>query len=124
MADESQTPEIDFNHLNQYVAGDADLTREIFGMFQHQVEMWLRMLKVDADDDTWATTSHSIKGSARAVGAMELGLLCERAETLIGAGRRPGSREVALQNIEFRVSKVITEIQRWEHRDKLNSMRS
>jgi len=93
-------------------------------MFQHQVDMWLRMLTADADDDMWASVTHSLKGSARAVGAVALADLCERSEELIGDGRRPGGREVAVQNIEFRVSKVIAEIQRWEYRDKLNAMRS
>lgn len=116
--------EIDFDHLNQYVGGDKDLTREVFGMFKHQVDMWARMLSVDADDDSWAAATHSLKGSARAVGAMGLALACERAEDLVGDDRRPGGRDVAVQTIEFRISKVVAEIQRWEYRDKLNSMRS
>jgi len=128
MENESQNSEteaeIDFDHLNQYVGGDADLTREVFGMFQHQVDMWGRMLNADADDDTWASVTHTLKGSALAVGANGLAKICEKAEDLIGDGRRPGGREVAVQNIEFRISKVITEIQRWEYRDKLKSMRS
>lgn len=122
-SDDNQA-EIDFDHLNQYVGGDLDLTREVFGMFQHQVDMWARMLTVDADDEIWASTAHSLKGTARAVGAMALGDLCERAEELIGDGRRPGGREVAVQNIEFRISKVTAEIQRWEYQYKLNAMRS
>ncbi len=124
METESQNSEIDFDHLNQYVGADADLTREVFGMFQHQVDMWARMLTIDADDEIWSSVTHSLKGSARAVGAMGLADLCERAEDLIGDMRRPGGREVAVQNIEFRISKVIAEIQRWEYRDKLNAMRS
>jgi len=116
--------EIDFDHLNQYVSNDSELTREVFSMFQHQVELWGRMLTVDAEDDIWASVTHSLKGSALAVGATGLAELCERAEILVGDGRRPGGREVAVQNIEFRISKVIAEIQRWEYRDKLNAMRS
>ncbi|MEP1230627.1 MAG: Hpt domain-containing protein [Litorimonas sp.] len=124
MNDESHAPEIDFEHLNQYVSGDRDLTREVFGMFKHQVDMWARMLTADADDETWASITHSLKGSARAVGATALADLCERSESLVGDGRRPGGREVAVQNIEFRISRVIAEIQRWEYRDKLAGMRT
>jgi len=117
-ADDSET-EIDFNHLNQYVGGDAALTQEIFGLFQHQVEMWGRALTSDADDDVWASVTHSLKGSALAVGAVQLGELCAQAEALVGAGNRPGLRDISVQNIEFRISRVIAEIKRWEYRQMI-----
>ena len=81
----TDSPEIDFAHLNQYVDGDPELTREVFGLFRNQVEMWGRGLTADADDDMWANVTHSLKGSARAVGAIGLAEACEKAE---GAGRR------------------------------------
>jgi len=115
--------EIDFDHLNQYVGGDAELTAEVFGLFKHQVEMWGRALVVDADDDTWESVTHSLRGTSLAVGATKLATLCENAEELIGENNRPGGREVALQNIEFRISRTIAEIQRWEYRQTLNKMR-
>ena len=115
--------EIDFDHLNQYVGGDPDLTAEIFGMFQQQVEMWGRMLTVDADDETWESVTHSLKGSARAVGAMKLAALCEKAEGLSGQGNRPGLREKAVQDIEHRVYLATAQIQRWEYKRKLDNIR-
>ena len=119
---ESET-EIDFGHLNLYVQGDIDLTREVFGLFKHQTEMWGRALTSDADDDTWASVVHSLKGSARAVGARALAERCERAEGLIGEKRSAGARQVAVQDIEFRISRTLAEIQRWEYRQTLNNMR-
>jgi len=116
-------PEIDFDHLNRYVSSDNDLTAEVFGLFKHQVEMWGRALVVDADDDTWGSVTHSLRGTALAVGATKLAELCEKAESLVGEGNRSGGREVALQNIEFRISRTIAEIQRWEYRRTLNEMR-
>lgn len=121
--DDSET-EIDFDHLNQYVGGDVELTAEVFGLFKHQVDMWGRALAVDADDETWESVTHSLRGTALAVGATKLAELCEKAEELIGAANRPGGREVALQNIEFRISRTTAEIQRWEYRQTLNRMRS
>jgi len=115
--------EIDFDHLNQYVGGDPELTAEVFGLFKHQVEMWGRALQVDADDETWESVTHSLRGTALAVGATKLAEFCEKAETLIGDTNRPGGREVALQNIEFRISRTTAEIQRWEYRQTLNKMR-
>lgn len=121
-ATDSET-EIDFDHLNQYVGGDPELTAEVFGLFKHQVEMWGRALVTDADDDTWESVTHSLRGTSLAVGATKLAELCEKAEELVGERNRPGGREVALQNIEFRISRTIAEIQRWEYRQTLNKMR-
>jgi len=116
--------EIDFDHLNKYVGGDADLTREVFGLFRNQVEMWGRGLSADADDDMWSNVTHSLKGSARAVGAMGLAEACETAESLIGDDRRPGAREVAVQNLEQRIERVLSEIVRWEYQDDMRRLRS
>ena len=123
MSSTDSDTEIDFDHLNQYVGGDASLTAEVFGLFKHQVEMWGRALVVEADDETWESVTHSLRGTALAVGATKLAELCEKAETLIGEGNRPGGRQVALQNIEFRISQTTAEIQRWEYRQTLKAMR-
>jgi len=57
----TDSPEIDFDHLNQYVGGDADLTREVFGLFRNQVEMWGKGLTADADDDMWAAREVAVE---------------------------------------------------------------
>ncbi len=121
MLDDS-TPEIDFDHLNQFVGGDIALTAEIFGMFQNQVEMWGRGLNIDADDETWSAITHSLKGSAKAVGATKMADICQKAEQLVGESNRPGAREVALQNIEHKIYQVSAEIQRWQYRRKIKGI--
>lgn len=120
----SKYAEIDFEHLNLYVGGDAGLTREVFGLFRNQVEMWGRMLTVDADDDTWMSVTHSLKGSARAVGAVNLAEICETAEAQVGSEATSGGRERAVQNIEHVISLVLTEIQRWEYDDQMNRLKA
>ena len=120
----TDSPEIDFDHLNLYVGGDADLTREVFGLFRNQVDMWGRGLTVDADDDMWSNVTHSLKGSARAVGAMDLADACEKAEGLVGDDRRPGAREVAVVTLEHRIEQVLNEIIRWEYKDDMRRLRS
>ena len=115
--------EIDFNNLNRYSGGDIELTAELFGLFQHQVEMWGRALIVDTDDESWESVTHSLKGAAYAVGALALAKLCEDAEALIGERNRPGLRDIAVQNIEFRTSRVIAEIKRWEYRQRINKLK-
>ena len=119
----TDSPEINFEHLNKYVDGDPELTREIFSLFRNQVEMWGRGLTASADDEIWSSVTHSLKGSARAVGAMGLAEACEKAESLIGDDRRPGAREVAVETLEHRISKVLSEIVRWEYKDDMRILR-
>ncbi len=116
--------EIDFDHLNRFVHGDVPLTKELFGLFKHQVEMWSRVLDAKADDETWVSVVHTLKGSANAVGATALAARCDRAEGLVGDKKTSGARMVAVQDIEFRISRAVAEIQRWEYRQTLNEMRS
>jgi len=59
----------------------------------------------------------------RAVGAQALAERCERAESLVGQEVSSGSRLVAVQDIEFRISRAMADIQRWEYRQTLNDMR-
>lgn len=119
----TDSPEIDFAHLNRYVDGDPELTREVFGLFRNQVEMWGRGLTADADDDLWSNVTHSLKGSARAVGAVGLAEACEKAEALTGDERRPGAREVAVESLQHRISQVLSEIVRWEYKDDMRILR-
>jgi len=72
----------------------------------------------------WANVTHSLKGSARAVGAVGLAEACETAEDLVGDDRRPGAREVAVQSLEQRIEKVLNEIIRWEYKDDMRRLRS
>jgi HPt (histidine-containing phosphotransfer) domain-containing protein len=116
--------EIDFDHLNRFVQGDVPLTKELFSLFRNQVEMWSRVLDARADDETWVSAVHSLKGSANAVGAVALAQRCERAETLVADKKTSGARDMAVQDIEFRISRAVAEIQRWEYRQTLNDMRS
>ncbi len=119
--------EIDFDHLNQYVGGDIGLTKEIFSLFKNQVDMWSRSLVADADDEIWAGLTHSLKGTAKAVGATRLAEVCESAEDLIGEGARPeqrrAARQVAVEKLEHRISRVMIEIARWEYAQKIKEMR-
>ena len=117
-------PEIDFDHLNQYVGGDISLTKEVFGLFKNQVDMWAKALAADVDDTIWAGLTHSLKGTAKAIGASRLADVCEKAENLIGDNARPAARQVAVEQLEYRISRTMIEIQRWEYRQTLNEMRS
>ena len=116
--------EIDFDHLNQYVGGDVALTHEVFGLFKNQVDMLGNKLDPHSPDEVWEAVTHSLKGTARAIGAVRLADLCQTAEDLVGDAKRPGARDVIARKIEDGISQAMIEIQRWEYRQTLNKMRS
>ena len=86
--------------------------------------MWSKALVADADDGIWAGLTHSLKGTAKAIGATRLADVCENAEDLIGENARPAARQVAIEQLEYRISRTMIEIQRWEYRQTMNEMRS
>ncbi|HHI88949.1 MAG TPA: hypothetical protein ENK01_03260 [Hellea balneolensis] len=118
------TQAIDFEHLNTYLGGEVSLIAEVFGLFKNQVEMWSKMMNADADDDSWASVMHSLKGSARAVGAARLAGLCAHGEELVGASNSPIRRAAHIDEIRFEIDRALIEIGRWEYRQTLASMRS
>ena len=116
--------EIDFEHIKQYLGEDIDLTKEVFGLFKNQVDMWSRGMIADADDDSWTAIMHSLKGSARAVGAHRLGKLCAKGEAMTGEKGGVETREAHIHDVKFSIEKALIEIGRWEYRQTLASMRS
>lgn len=74
-------PEIlDRAHLVRYTLSDSSLEREIIGLFLAQLPLLLSQLKVAADAADWKMASHTLKGSARAVGAARIAVIAERLE--------------------------------------------
>jgi len=116
--------EIDFEHIKQYIGDDVKLIQEIFGLFKNQVQMWSRGMTADASDDSWGAVMHSLKGTARAVGAHKLTVLCEKGEKLIGKRGGIETRKVHIHDVNFTIDKVLIEIGRWEYRQKLAALRS
>lgn len=74
---------LDRAHLAQYSGGDAALEAELFALLEAQIEACTgRMARAaPGDAQTWRDAAHTLKGSARGVGAMQLGEACEAAET-------------------------------------------
>ncbi|MCF6221803.1 MAG: Hpt domain-containing protein [Robiginitomaculum sp.] len=116
--------EIDFEHIKQYLGDDIELTKEVFGLFKNQVEMWSRGMTPDADDESWGAIMHSLKGSARAIGAHKLAELCAKGEGLKGEKGGIEVRSAHIHDVKFSIEKALIEIGRWEYRQTLASMRS
>lgn len=75
---------IDRAHLARYTLGSATLEREILGLFLAQLPLSIEQLQFAATDREWQIAAHTIKGSARAVGAWHIARLAEDAERTSG----------------------------------------
>lgn len=69
---------VDFDYLESYAAGDLQVVSEVLGLFRTQAEGWRAALAQPGGG--WRDLVHTIKGSARGIGARALADLCERAE--------------------------------------------
>lgn len=73
---------LDWVHLRHQAAGDVDLMREVLGLFLEQGEKVVTALETVDDLADWKLHTHTLKGSARGIGAFEVAAaaeLCEQA---------------------------------------------
>ncbi|MGD9544654.1 MAG: Hpt domain-containing protein [Methylocystis sp.] len=82
-------PPIDLVHLSRQTFGDHELECELLGLFEAQAGQFAERLRAPAafgDADWRIGLAHTIKGSARAVGAFEVGRAAESYEEALRAG--------------------------------------
>lgn len=72
---------LDRDHLARYTGGDTALEAELFNLFLKQTQACLERLKIAQSDQEWCDAAHTLKGSARGIGAFKLGEVCADAET-------------------------------------------
>ncbi|WP_170984595.1 Hpt domain-containing protein [Rhodoligotrophos defluvii] len=71
---------IDFEHLNQYTAGDKSLEAEVLRLFAETAAAAQAVLDTTSSAEEWRRAAHKLKGSALAIGAWQLADLAARAE--------------------------------------------
>lgn len=79
-ADSGLRTPIDHVHLARYTMGNRQLEREVLGLFADQAPETLAALDAAHCAKSWHLAAHTLKGSARAVGAWELAAAAEDAE--------------------------------------------
>jgi HPt (histidine-containing phosphotransfer) domain-containing protein len=107
---------IDLEHLRRFTHGDAELERELFGLFREQCAMWVRTLDPTGDAAAWSAGAHALKGTARGVGADKLAAACEAAEAVAGEAGTPVARSLALQNLRAAADEAILAVAKLEQR--------
>ena len=89
----------DRKHLRQYTSGDAGLERELLGLFLGQFTPIRTQLDGAATATDWKFAAHTLKGSARSIGAPQIGALAEQLE-LMGFEAPADSRAQVLADLD------------------------
>lgn len=83
-ADPDATP-IDLAHLFRMTLGDAHLQAEVLDLFDQQIALLVARMDT-APPAAMATLAHTLKGSARGVGAWEIVTAAEAIEAAVATG--------------------------------------
>lgn len=88
---------VDLVHLARYTLGNRSLEREVLSLFLTQSAIYLQRLKDAATSKDWVDAAHTIKGSAKSIGAWQLAQSAETAEALKYRARGTGCTDVVIE---------------------------
>ncbi len=80
------TPLLDRAHLDAQTFGDADLAREVLGLFERQLDRLPPLIAQAPEPGARVDAAHTLKGSARGVGALRVAGCAEACEHGLRAG--------------------------------------
>ncbi len=91
---------IDENHLRRMTLGDRSLEREVLEIFARQITLMLKRI-AGSDLALAAAAAHTLKGSARGIGAWRVALAAERVEeAAAGQQRHASAMNAAIAELE------------------------
>ncbi len=96
---------VDLVHLARYTLGNRALEREVLELFRTQSEIYLARLKEAGTEKAWAEAAHTIKGSARGIGAWRVASTAESAEGLKGKSFK-SSRQGIVRALEAAIGET------------------
>lgn len=74
---------VDYDHLRVQAAEDTDVMREVLHLFFVHTEKLLHELATATDEKAWRQLTHTLKGSARGIGAFAIADAAADAERAI-----------------------------------------
>jgi HPt (histidine-containing phosphotransfer) domain-containing protein len=90
-------PVLDLDHLRRQTAGDSALERELLVLFAAQCTRLRPLLSEERPLAERADAAHTLKGSARAIGASRLAASADRLETALRGGDPDGAASLMPQ---------------------------
>ncbi len=92
---------IDWAHLSRFTMNDRALELEVLGLFAMEAPRYLARMQLATDRKEWIEAAHTLKGSARAVGAWAIAECAQAAEALelcaqreVAGGEVSASRDI------------------------------
>ncbi|MGE0768663.1 MAG: Hpt domain-containing protein [Hyphomicrobiaceae bacterium] len=89
---------VDYAHLARYTFGNKALELEVLTLFAEQAPDYLTAMREARSEKEWRDAAHTLKGSARAVGALRVAEFAEYAEALRNAPQG-GARQAVLARL-------------------------
>ena len=121
MARRDLTGAVDFAYLEDYAAHDAGVIEEVLGLFREQAGMWQRLLDPHAPSEGWRDAAHTLKGSARGIGAGALAEACAAAES--SSATEDAVRSERLAQVRDALDLALADIAAYLHEQALRSLK-
>jgi HPt (histidine-containing phosphotransfer) domain-containing protein len=103
---------LDLAHLRRYTLGNAALEAELLSLFSAQIPVLMNRIESGSVGDDWQLAVHTLKGSARAVGAICIADLAAALEEADPAG--PGeTRDRLIKRLGMAVINFAAEAQKF-----------
>lgn len=101
-------PAIDLVHLSRQTMGDRELEIELLQMFDHQATLVLLRLRGHGQGATQdrCDLAHKLKGSARAIGAVDVAAAAQAYEDSLLAGHAVAASDIALAALSTRIEEA------------------
>ncbi|WP_257099115.1 Hpt domain-containing protein [Pseudovibrio flavus] len=90
---------LDIDHLEKVSFGDAELERQVLGIFLEQAALFPQLLRQTSAPVELADHIHRLKGSSRGIGAVAIGNACSKEEEAARQGQAVAVEEL-LQLLE------------------------
>jgi hypothetical protein len=100
---------IDLDHLSRMTLGDRSLEREVLALFDRQADMLLARMR-EGNAAVVAASAHTLKGSARGIGAWCVARAAEAVEKGSAAERIAliGSLAVAVEQAKVSIAAMLS----------------
>lgn len=103
---------IDWDHLSRFTLGDRSLEREVLGLFASEAPRYLSLLLATTTRKNWIEAAHTLKGSARAVGAWAVAECAQAVETLEITARGEFAEKRASRTVEQALEKLVDSLRK------------
>jgi HPt (histidine-containing phosphotransfer) domain-containing protein len=100
---------VDLQHLRQFTADDAALEAEVLMLFVEHGARYLAAIAAGDREPSWRIAAHSLKGSARGVGAHGVAREAELIEKAEPADLDPSTLDLVPLNAAFKAAQSFIE---------------